>query len=52
MAFAYRLVSFGEMRILRKLARRPEPAEDRLHEMADWQYTRLTNTAKACVGTA
>jgi hypothetical protein len=51
MIFTYRLVSFGEMRILRTIARTPKTAEDRLHEMADWQYARLTATAKGCVGT-
>jgi sulfite exporter TauE/SafE len=49
--FAYRLVSFGEIRILRLIARRPETAEKHLEEMAQWQLDRLMNTAKACVGT-
>jgi Flp pilus assembly protein TadB len=49
--FAYRLVSFGEMRILRRIAKVPSTAETRLNEMAEWQFARLTNTARACVGT-
>jgi hypothetical protein len=49
--FAYRLVSFGELRLLRLIARKPATAETHLQEMAHWQLDRLTNTAKACVGT-
>jgi sulfite exporter TauE/SafE len=49
--FAYRLVSFGEMRLLRLIARKPGSAETHLEEMAQWQLDRLMNTAKACVGT-
>ena len=43
---------FGDASLLFPLMLIGASAEDRLHEMADWHFQRVLNTARACVGTS
>ena len=46
----WRLLSVGGFRMLRGLAESPETAEQRLSELARWQFERLGGTARASCG--
>ena len=46
----WRLLSMGGFRLLRGLAENPQTAEQRLVELAQWQFQRLAATARGLFG--